>query len=199
MDWFWAITFSLLENTNNTGTWKCTRGVGVSGRLVPIMRTMLRYWPHSWLSHTGTSYRQEHERKHTHTHKNLIENWHSHKFTQSVSPLISLDASLRISDMIIIEACVHSPCLEALQSTPGRCAANPGYPLLKTLEGLFHAPGDDGKAPVSLNWPDKRLTQNGCHQVTYLTPETKEEEKKTHNTHIEGQYLNQGNKSSQKS
>lgn len=85
--------------------------------------------------------------------------------------------------MIITEACVHSPCLESLQSTPGRAASNPGYPLLKTLEGLFHAPGDDSKAPLSADGLDRRVTQNGCHKVTYLAPETKGK-KQTNTQHI---------------
>lgn len=64
------------RNEVHEGTWKWTRGVGARGRLVPIMRTMLRYWPHSWLSHTGTSYRQRQEHA-------VTENRQSHQFSSS--------------------------------------------------------------------------------------------------------------------
>lgn len=80
---------------------------------------------------------------------------HTRKQTQSVSSLISLYAGLITSNLFIKEACVRSPCPEPLQSTAGRCVANPGYPLLKTLEGRFLAPGDDGRAPLSADCPDK--------------------------------------------
>ncbi len=47
--------------------------------------------------------------------------------------------------------CVYLPLpfLEALRSTPGRYAARPVHPLPKTLEGRFHTPADDSKAPLS--------------------------------------------------
>lgn len=72
--------------------------------------------------------------------------------------------------MIIIKVCLPSPCLESLQSTPGWVASNPGRRVLKTLEGLFHALGDDSEVPLfyKLTW----VTGNGFHKVTYLTPET---------------------------
>lgn len=54
-----SLRIGLIKETvfrRSHSTWKRTRGVGVSGRLDPIIRTRLRYWPHSSLSHTGTSY-----------------------------------------------------------------------------------------------------------------------------------------------
>lgn len=117
---YFVMTSQLTSST--TPTWKWTRATGASWRLVPIMRTMLRYCPHNLLSHTGTSYS-----KNTHIKILITPNPCMCMFSRVIHQLLWWTGW----------ACVHSPCLDSHQSSPGQCGKGERRHPRQTLKGLL--------------------------------------------------------------
>ena len=98
-----------------TITRKWTLGVGSSGRFFPIIRTILRYWPHSSQFQTGTNFNKRQTTKASvcgPTHQALV-----------------LEQKKTF--------CL--PFLEGLQNTLEPCVEHTTYPPTKTSEDLLSA------------------------------------------------------------